>query len=70
MQVVVIGGSGHIGTYLSPQLVEAGHAVTCVSRGLRKPYQPHEAWKQVVHITLDRSAEDFEERIAHFNPKS
>ena len=43
MQVVVIGGTGHIGTYLSPQLVEAGHAVTCVSRGLREAYQPMKA---------------------------
>ena len=24
MRVAVIGGSGHIGTYLSPRLVEAG----------------------------------------------
>ena len=30
MRVLVIGGTGHIGTYLSPQLVEAGHTVVCV----------------------------------------
>ena len=69
MQVVVIGGTGHIGTYLTPQLAEAGHAVTCVSRGRREPYQPHEAWKLVVHAALDRSVEDFGERIAALQPE-
>ncbi|MBO0725897.1 MAG: hypothetical protein J2P52_09880 [Blastocatellia bacterium] len=38
MKVVVIGGTGHIGSYLCPQLVEAGCGVVCVSRGLRSPY--------------------------------
>jgi NAD(P)-dependent dehydrogenase (short-subunit alcohol dehydrogenase family) len=27
MRVVVIGGSGHVGTFLVPRLVEAGHEV-------------------------------------------
>ena len=27
MRVVIIGGSGHVGTYLVPRLVAAGHAV-------------------------------------------
>ena len=29
-RVVVIGGSGHVGTYLVPRLVEAGHEVVIV----------------------------------------
>ena len=62
------GGSGHIGTYLSPRLVEAGHDVICVSRGLRKPYREHDGWKRVAHVQLDRAAEEskgsFGERIA------
>ncbi|MCA9890882.1 MAG: NAD-dependent epimerase/dehydratase family protein, partial [Anaerolineae bacterium] len=33
MKVVVIGGTGHVGTYLVPRLVEAGHEVVCISRG-------------------------------------
>ncbi|MFD2357599.1 NAD-dependent epimerase/dehydratase family protein [Nonomuraea ferruginea] len=40
MRVVVIGASGHIGTYLVPRLVEAGHDVVAVSRGTRRPYTP------------------------------
>jgi nucleoside-diphosphate-sugar epimerase len=36
-RVVVIGATGHIGTYLVPRLVDAGHEVTVVSRGTRGP---------------------------------
>lgn len=68
MKVVVIGGSGHIGSYLTPKLVEAGFDITCVSRGLKNPYQPHAAWQRVRHVHIDRAAEEasgqFGERIA------
>jgi nucleoside-diphosphate-sugar epimerase len=57
-RVVVIGGSGHIGTYLVPQLISAGFEVVSVSRGQRSPYQPHGAWKFVRTVTLDREAEE------------
>lgn len=56
MRVVIIGGKGHVGTYLVPRVVEAGHQVISVSRGQMNPYQPHAAWKQVEQVTLDRSA--------------
>jgi nucleoside-diphosphate-sugar epimerase len=55
-RVVVIGASGHIGTYLVPRLVEAGHHVVAVSRGNAKPYSPHAAWSRVMNKTMDRSA--------------
>ena len=54
MNVVVIGGTGHIGTFLIPRLVEAGHQVTVVSRQRNVPYQAHSAWQQVRLVTLDR----------------
>lgn len=54
-RVVVIGASGHIGTYLVPRLVEAGHHVVAVSRGNAKPYLPHAAWSRVMHKILDRA---------------
>ena len=56
MRVVIIGGSGHIGTYLVPRLVEAGHDVIQVSRGSREPYHAHKAWEQVRKVELDRAA--------------
>ncbi|MDB5279179.1 MAG: NAD-dependent epimerase/dehydratase [Ferruginibacter sp.] len=54
MKVVVIGGTGHIGTYLVPLLVVAGHEVTCVSRQKSVPYSLNPLWKFVRHVLIDR----------------
>ena len=58
MRVVVIGATGHIGTYLVPRVVEAGHIVIALSRGRRVPYRPDGAWAFVERETLDREAEE------------
>ncbi len=72
MRVVVIGGSGHVGTFLVPRLVEAGHEVVSISRGQREPYQVHPAWEAVEQVVLDREAEEaegtFGERILALEP--
>ena len=72
MKAVVIGGTGHIGTYLVPRLVEAGFDVTSVSRGQRKPYLAHPAWRRVDQIALDRPALEaegtFADAIAGLSP--
>ncbi len=72
MKIVVIGGSGHIGTYLVPRLVEGGHQVVNVSRSQRQPYQPHAAWNEVQQVVLDRTLEEeagsFGEKIAALKP--
>lgn len=74
MRVIVIGGSGHIGTYLTPRLVEAGHETIVVTRGLRRPYQPHSAWQHVRQVTADREAEEssggFGRRIRDLSPQA
>jgi nucleoside-diphosphate-sugar epimerase len=57
-KVVIIGGSGHVGTYLVPRLVEAGHHVINVTRGQREPYRPHAAWSDVETVTLDRETQE------------
>jgi nucleoside-diphosphate-sugar epimerase len=57
-KVVIIGGGGHVGTYLVPRLVEAGFEVVNVTRGQRQPYQPHAAWKSVRTVIADREAEE------------
>ena len=68
MRAVIIGGSGHVGTYLAPRLVEAGYEVINVSRQQREPYQPHGAWQSIRQVQIDRtSAEaqgDFGSQIA------
>jgi nucleoside-diphosphate-sugar epimerase len=72
MRVVVIGASGHIGTYLVPRLVDAGHDVVTMSRGKREPYSPHGAWQRVTAVTADREAEEaegtFGRRVADLEP--
>lgn len=74
MRIAVIGGSGHIGSYLTPSLIEAGHTVLCVSRGQRQPYIPHAAWKKVCHVKLDRAEEEaagtFAAKIRELEPDS
>jgi nucleoside-diphosphate-sugar epimerase len=53
-RVAVIGATGHVGTFLVPRLVRAGHEVVAVSRGLREPYLPDDAWSDVRRVVLDR----------------
>src|SRR3954452_982650 len=55
MRIVVIGGTGHIGTYLVPGLVRAGHETLVISRGARRAYRDDPAWESVETITCDRS---------------
>lgn len=57
-KIVVIGATGHIGTYLVPRLAMAGHAVTAISRGRARPYQASGVWSHVTSVTLDRDAEE------------
>ncbi len=59
-RIVIIGGSGHVGTYLVPALVERGHEVVNVSRGTAAPYRPHPAWKAIDQVLVDRAAEEAE----------
>ncbi len=72
MRVVVIGGTGHIGTYLVPRLVHEGYEVVCIHRGESKPYLDDPAWKKVQHVSLDREKEDaagtFGGSVARLNP--
>ncbi|PWH13379.1 MAG: epimerase [Ardenticatenia bacterium] len=56
MRVVVIGATGHVGGYLVPRLVEAGHEVITLSRGQKRLYREHGAWKWVRQLTVDRTA--------------
>jgi nucleoside-diphosphate-sugar epimerase len=71
-RVVVVGATGHIGTYLVPRLVRAGHEVIAMSRGGREPYRASPQWRQVSRVIVDRDAEDaagtFGDRVAGLRP--
>ena len=58
MRIAVIGGSGHVGSFLVPRLVRAGHQVVNLTRGARAPYVDDEAWADVESVRVDREAED------------
>jgi nucleoside-diphosphate-sugar epimerase len=57
-RIAVIGATGHVGTYLVPRLVRAGHDVVALSRGERAPYAPAPEWNAVQRVQADREAED------------
>ena len=73
-RVVVIGATGHVGTYLVPRLVRGGHEVIAISRGTRDPYHASREWASVRRVTADRDAEDeqgtFGTRIAALRPEA
>jgi len=72
LRVVVIGGTGHIGTFLVPRLVKSGYSVLNVSRQRRQPYVADPAWERVEQITLDRAeseaAGEFGEQVRALDP--
>ena len=72
MKIVVIGGTGHIGTYLVPRLQSMGHEVVVISRGEHQPYSQHSAWNEVKQIIIDRIQAEkegtFGEKIQELQP--
>ena len=74
MRIVVIGATGHIGGYLVPRLIESGHEVIALSRGLRGPYRAHPAWQRVTTLSVDREEEEargvFGARIASLDAEA
>lgn len=57
MKVLVIGGNGHIGSYLIPHLIQDGHDVISVSRGHNRPYEDERPeWDYVTELIYDRRA--------------
>jgi nucleoside-diphosphate-sugar epimerase len=72
MRIIIIGGTGHVGTFLAPRLVNAGHHVISVSRNERRPYIQNAAWHAVKEVKMDRNApgqqDVFGKRIAEMDP--
>ena len=60
MRIMVIGGSGHVGSFLVPRLVRAGHQVVNLSRGKSQPYVVDEAWREVQQVLINREAAEAE----------
>lgn len=60
MRIVVIGGTGHIGSYLTPMLAQVGCEAVCVCRKQRQPYVASDAWTGVRFHILDRDVREAE----------
>jgi nucleoside-diphosphate-sugar epimerase len=58
VRVLVVGATGHIGSYLVPRLASAGHEVVAMSRQERRPYFDDPAWGTVEQVRVDRAQED------------
>lgn len=71
-KVALIGGTGHVGSFLVPRLVEAGHDVTNITRGRSQPYADHAAWRKVRQRVIDRDAAEqagsFGAQVAALSP--
>ncbi len=67
---VIIGASGHAGSYITPQLVKDGYKVIALSRGNRKPYTIEmPEWKKVERVCVDRLALEKEGGFGNFIAK-
>lgn len=60
MRTVIIGATGHIGSWLVPRLVRDGHEIVAVSRGARRPYHDAPEWRSIEHVTIDRAAAELD----------
>ena len=59
MRVLVVGGTGHIGSYLVPRLIGEGHQVSVVARNPAPQYAEERlGWSQVEWIQADRRQEE------------
>lgn len=69
MKILVIGASGHIGSYLIPELLKDGHEVVAVMRGGRVPYGWNdEIFEKISVIKTDRATFIDKEMLAEVNP--
>ena len=59
MKILVIGGTGHIGSYLVPRLIGDGHEVTVVARNPHPQYADERlSWGSVEWVEADRRQEE------------
>ena len=59
MKVLIVGGTGHIGSYLTPRLVRRGFDVTVVARAAEPKYAVSElGWDKVNWVLSDRREDE------------
>ncbi len=73
VKILIVGGTGHIGSYLVPRMVGAGHEVSVVARRTQPQYTDARiGWPRVQWIAADRLAEEMSDawkrRMAALDP--
>jgi len=64
---IVIGATGHVGSYMVPEMVRMGYEVIAVARGNRVAYTLDDpAWKSVQTVIADRKAMEAEGKFGNF----
>ncbi|MFA6175834.1 MAG: NAD(P)-dependent oxidoreductase [Phycisphaerae bacterium] len=67
MKVMVIGGTGHVGTFMIPQLIEAGMDVVVVGSG-KTPLPKDKVWQKVKYLVCDVSSHCELDKLADESP--
>ncbi|MHB0946802.1 MAG: NAD-dependent epimerase/dehydratase family protein [Sedimentisphaerales bacterium] len=67
MKVMVIGGTGHVGTFMIPQLIEAGMDVVVVGSG-KTPLPKDKVWQKVKYLVCDVSSSCELDKLADESP--
>lgn len=59
MKILVVGGTGHIGSYLIPRLIQNGFDVSVTARAPKPKYVlPEMGWNKVNWVICDKKAEE------------
>ena len=69
MRIVIIGGTGHVGGFLTPGLVEHGHEVIVISRAQR-PVPEGGVWGKVRHVEATYGDACFGDLIRELRPEA
>ncbi len=70
MKILIIGGTGHIGKFLTPMLVRNGYEVTVLTRGATPP-GPEPEWERVERLqgAYVRGTQDWAQSVAARRPE-
>ena len=64
MKILVVGGTGHVGMFMVPKLLEAGLEVVVVGSG-RTPLPDNKTWSSVKYLTCNvRNADEIDRLVA------
>ena len=68
MNVLVVGGTGHVGKFMIPKLVEAKYEIIVAGSG-RTPLPNDAAWKKVQYVTCDVKDNNSLKKLINYLPE-